>query len=51
MIRKSLILAALLFIGIAASHAQSTMTDEDVAAYMMSEVGKGSSETKIVTDL
>ncbi len=51
MIRKSLILAALLIVGAAYAFAQSQMTDEQVAVYYKTELSKGTSHQRIVTNL
>lgn len=51
MIRRILFVTAMLIAGLCATHAQSLMSDEQVAGYIASEIAKGTSQTKIVTDL
>ncbi|MBR3114344.1 MAG: SLBB domain-containing protein [Bacteroidaceae bacterium] len=52
MIRKSLLItAAILLIGSGSAWAQSQMTDQQVAAYLSSEVSKGTSQQVIVRNL
>ncbi|MBR4783375.1 MAG: SLBB domain-containing protein [Bacteroidaceae bacterium] len=51
MIRKSLILAAVLCMSTMATWAQGQMTDEQVAMYITNELGKGTSQQMIVQNL
>ena len=51
MIRKAFIIVALLLAAAATGRAQSQMTDQQVAAYVTSEMGKGTSQQVIVRNL
>ena len=51
MTRRIFAIVAILALCVTAARSQSLMTDEQVATYISTEITKGTSQTKIVTDL